>query len=116
MVRQHRDTFITNQRKVNSPAIVLDVPLLFETGSDVICDYVIVVYASAKTIARRAMARPGMNEDKLASILASQMSPDDKRKRADLLLDSDLPKDQTLNLLIDWLCLIGIPVARKDSG
>ena len=112
MVRQHRDAFIAEQRKANADAILLDVPLLFETGGEVLCDYVIVVYASAKTIAKRALARPGMTQDKLALILASQMPSDDKKARADLTLDSDLPRDQTRNQLIDWLSVIGLPIVE----
>ena len=65
---------------------MLDVPLLFETGLEEMCDYVIVVHTSAKTTVKRALARPGMTKDKLASILASQMSSDDKKARADLTL------------------------------
>ena len=58
MIRQHRDTFIAAQRKANAAAIVLDVPLLFETGGEAMCDYVIVVYASYETTANRASGSP----------------------------------------------------------
>ena len=116
MVRQHRDSFIAEQRNANSAAIVLDVPLLFETGGEAICDYVIVVHASTKTTVKRALARPGMTEDKLALIMASQMSSDDKKARADLTLDSDLPKGQTRNKLIDWFSVIGLSIVRDELG
>ena len=114
MVRQHREVFIVAQREINSPAIVLDVPLLFATGGEAICDYVIVVHASAQTIMERALARPGMTRDKLTSIVASQMPSNEKRARADLTLDSDLPKDQTRNQLIDWLSAIGLSTVKDD--
>ena len=114
MVRQHRDAFIAEQRRAHAAAILLDVPLLFETGGEAMCDYVIVVLASARTTAKRALARPGMTEDKLASILASQMPSDEKKARADLILDSDLPKDQTRNQLIDWLSVIGLSIVRNE--
>jgi len=113
-VRQHRDSFIAKQRNADAAAVVLDVPLLFETGGEVMCDYVIVVYASAKTTAKRALARPGMTQDKLTSILASQMPSDDKKVRADLALDSDLPKDQTCNQLINWLSVIGLSIVKHE--
>ena len=116
LVRQHRDAFIAAQRKVNAAAIVLDVPLLFETGGEAMCDYVIVVYASFETTAKRALARPGMTKHKLASILASQMPTDDKKARADLALDSDIPKDQTRNQLIDWLSDIGLYIVKDELG
>ena len=114
MICQHRDAFIAQQREAKAAAIVLDVPLLFETGLEPICDYVIVVHASATTTVKRALARPGMTEDKLASILASQMSPDDKKARADLTLDSDLRKDQTRDELINWLSAIGLSIVKHE--
>ena len=116
MVRQHRDTFIVEQRKAHAAAIVLDVPLLFETGGDAMCDYVIVVHASAKTIVKRALARQGMTKDKLTSILALQMPQDDKKARADLILDSDIPKDQTRHQLISWLSAIGLVIVGNGLG
>ena len=116
MVRQHRDVFIAEQRKANAAALVLDVPLLFETGGEEMCDYVIVVYASSKTTVKRALARPGMTKDKLASILASQIPSDDKKARADLALDSDMPKYQTRNQLIDWLSSIGLSIVKDKLG
>ena len=108
--------FIVEQRNANAATIVLDVPLLFETGGEAMCDYVIVVHASAKTTVKRALARPGMTEDKLASILASQIPLDDKKARADLTLNSDLPKDQTRNQLIDWLSVNGLSIVRDETG
>ena len=116
MVRQHRDAFIDEQRKANAEAIVLDIPLLFETGGETMCDYVIVVHASAKTIAKRALSRPGMTKKKLGSILASQIPSDDKKVRADLALDSDIPKDQTRDQLIDWLSAIGVSIVGDKLG
>ena len=116
LVRQHRDAFIAEQRKSNAVAIMLDVPLLFETGGEVMCDYVIVAHASAKTTFKRALARPGMTESKLASILAAQMPSEEKKARADLVLDSDIPKDQTRKQLIDWLCVIGVSIVRDELG
>jgi len=114
MVRQNRDAFIAEQRKANTAAIVLDIPLLFETGGEAICDYVVVVYASAKTTAKRALKRPGMTKEKLALILASQMPSDEKKARADLALDSDLPKNHTRKQLIDWLSIIGLPIVSDE--
>ena len=112
LVRQNRDAFITEQRKAKAVAIVLDIPLLFETGGEVMCDYVIVVYASTETIVKRALGRPGMTKDKLASILASQLPSDDKKALADLALDSDTSKDQTRHELIDWLSTIGLSYVK----
>ena len=116
LVRHHRDTFITQRRKADAAAVVLDVPLLFETGGETMCDYVIVVYASFETTVKRALARPGMTKDKLASILSSQMPADDKKIRADLALNSDLRKDKTRKHLIDWLSGIGLTIVVVNTG
>lgn len=109
MLRQHRDAFIDKQAQSDAAAVVLDIPLLFETGCETICDYIIVVHASDRTTAQRALARPGMTRDKLASILAVQIPASDKKLLADLSLDTDIPKDETRKQLIGWLSEIGLP-------
>ena len=116
LVRQHRDAFLDKYRAFAAPAVVLDVPLLFETGGDAVCDHIIVVYASAETTAKRALARPGMTPAKLAAILASQMPVDEKKKRADLCLDSDLQPDATRQDLIKWLAAIRVPMIDSDQA
>ena len=73
LVRKRRESFIAHWRKQGSPFVVLDIPLLFETGQEKELDYVIVVSASEDVQRKRAMARPGMTEQKLAGILARQM-------------------------------------------
>ena len=116
LVRQHRDAFLDKHRSIAAPAVVLDVPLLFETGGDAVCDHIIVVHASAETTAKRALARVGMTSAKLAAILASQMPVDVKKKRADLCLDSDLQPDATRQDLIKWLAAIHVPMIGIDQA
>ena len=103
MVRQHRDQFLADHRRFGSKIVVLDVPLLFETGGDALCDYVVVVHAAEDTIWRRALARPGMTKNKLTGILKTQMPPIEKCQRADFVLDTDLPPDVTQQHLFSWL-------------
>jgi dephospho-CoA kinase len=116
LVRRHRDAFLDKHRAVAAAAVVLDVPLLFETGGDAVCDYVIVVYASAETTAKRALARAGMTPAKLAAILTSQMPIEAKKKRADLCLDSDLHPDETRQDLLKWLAAIHVPMTGSDQA
>ena len=116
LVRQHRDKFLDKHRAIAAPAVVLDAPLLFETGGDAVCDYIIVVYASAATTAKRALTRAGMTPAKLAAILASQMPVDVKKKRADLCLDSDLQPDETRQDLIKWVAAIHLPMISIDQA
>ena len=103
MVRQHRDQFLADHRRFGSKIVVLDVPLLFETGGDALCDYVVVVHAGEDTIWRRALARPGMTENKLAGILKTQMPASEKCQRADFVLDTDLSPEVTQQHLYSWL-------------
>ena len=116
LVRQHRDAFLERHRSISAPAVILDVPLLFETGGDAVCDHIIVVYASAATTAKRALSRAGMTPAKLAAILASQMPFDEKKKRADLCLDSDLQPDATRQDLIKWLAAVQVLVIDNDQA
>ena len=67
---------------------MLDIPLLFETGGDKRCDAVVVVSAPAELQRTRAFERPGMSEQKLAAIMANQVADDEKRRRADFVVDT----------------------------
>jgi dephospho-CoA kinase len=80
--------FLAEAERQGAAVAVLDVPLLFETGGDARCDAVVVVSAPADVQRTRAFERPGMNEGKLAAILAKQMSDEEKRARADFVVDT----------------------------
>ena len=103
LVRQQRDQFLQDQQRLGSQIVVLDVPLLYETGSDDLCDFVIVVCASEDTIRQRALSRPGMTAEKLSGILATQMPASEKCQRADFVLDTDLEPVITRQHLCTWL-------------
>ena len=103
LVRQNRDQFLQKQRRLGSQIVVLDVPLLYETGGDALCDYVIAVYAGEETIRKRALSRPGMTSEKLSGILATQMPPNEKCQRADFVLNTDLDAEITCQHLFAWL-------------
>ena len=115
MVSDDRDRFLQKHRKAGSRFVVLDIPLLFETGGDEICDYVIVTNARADTIRHRALSRAGMSADKLDGILQNQMPADEKIKRADVVLDTDIPIDQTRAQLESWLNSLELNGLWQDS-
>lgn len=75
-------------RNADAPLVVLDIPLLFETGAETACDAVLVVSAPPEVQRARVLARPGMNEAAFAAILAKQMPDVEKRARADFVIDT----------------------------
>ncbi|MBZ9920422.1 MULTISPECIES: dephospho-CoA kinase [unclassified Mesorhizobium] len=88
MVRADADAFLARNRAAGAPLAVLDIPLLFETGGRDRVDKVVVVTAPAEVQRQRVLARPGMSEEKLASILASQVPDAQKRRQADFVIDT----------------------------
>ena len=80
--------FLDEAARKNAPVVVLDIPLLFETGAERRCDAVVVVSAPADVQRARAFERPGMTEGKFQAILAKQMPDAEKRARADFVVDT----------------------------
>lgn len=85
-VHQARTRFILENR--DKPALLFDIPLLFETGGDEVFDKVIVVSAPPEIQRGRVLGRPGMSEEKLDALLARQLPDPEKRKRADFVVDT----------------------------
>ncbi len=85
-VHHERTRFIVEHG--DAPALLFDIPLLFETGGDAAFEQVIVVSAPEAVQRERVMARPGMTKAKLDSILARQTPDADKRDRADFVVDT----------------------------
>ena len=88
LVRADADAFLARHRAAGSPLAVLDIPLLFETGGRDRVDKVVVVTASPEIQRERVLARPGMSEEKFASILAKQVPDAEKRRQADFIIDT----------------------------
>ena len=73
LVRQAERKFLAMHRRRHTALVVLDIPLLFESGGEQRCDSIIVVSCPAFLLAQRVLARPGMTEARLRIILARQM-------------------------------------------
>jgi dephospho-CoA kinase len=85
-VRDARKAFVAAHR--TAPALLFEIPLLFETGGDEAFDKVVVVSAPAAVQRARVLARPGMSEAKFRSILSRQLTDQEKRRRADFVIDT----------------------------
>ncbi|WP_353643970.1 dephospho-CoA kinase [Mesorhizobium sp. WSM2239] len=88
LVRADADAFVARHRDAGAPLVVLDIPLLFETGGRGRVGKVVVVTAPAEVQRERVLARPGMTEEKLDAILAKQVPDAEKRRQADFIIDS----------------------------
>ncbi len=88
LVGAHRIGFFEDAQAAGHDIVVLDVPLLYETGGDKKVDKVVVVSAPADVQRARVLARPGVDEAKLAAILARQLPDAEKRARADFVIDT----------------------------
>ena len=96
LVANERDSFLKEAEKLGAKIAVLDIPLLFETGADRFCDYIVVVTAPAEEQRKRVLSRPGMSVDKFEKILASQMPDNEKKKRADFIVDTSFGIDKAV--------------------
>jgi dephospho-CoA kinase len=114
LVAKARDAFIAQAR--GAPVVLLDVPLLFETGGERHCDAVVVVSAPPEMQRRRAFERPGMTEEKFSALVGKQMPDGEKRRRADFIVDSSQSFDHARAQVRDILAAIAkIRHGRADS-
>jgi dephospho-CoA kinase len=93
LVRREEERFLEAAEKAGARVAVLDIPLLFETGGDARVDAVVVVSAPPEMQRARAFERPGMTEEKFRALLAKQMPDQEKRRRADFVVDSSQGHD-----------------------
>jgi dephospho-CoA kinase len=100
LVRRAEQRFLARARRQRRRLVVLDIPLLFETGGQRRCDAVAVVSAPPFVQARRVLARPGMTMARLEAIRRKQMPDREKRRRADVIIPTGCGHRPALRALI----------------
>ena len=95
LVRDEIAGFLAKAEQKGARLAVVDVPLLFEGGYDHDFDAVAVTLVDDATLRARALARPGMTVEKLDAILARQLPQAEKKRRADLVIDTGKPIRET---------------------
>jgi dephospho-CoA kinase len=106
-VHHERTRFIVKHG--DAPALLFDIPLLFETGGDEAFDKVIVVSAGADVQRQRVLSRPGMTGEKFEQIRARQLPDEEKRARADFVVDTSGALDETRAQVRNILTCLGLP-------
>jgi dephospho-CoA kinase len=103
LVQESQQAFIRKARRMGLKKVVLDIPLLYETGADRRCDEVICVTAPHFLQRIRVMSRRGMTEEKFFAILSSQLPDIEKRRRASVVIQTGLGRAFTLLRLKKFL-------------
>ena len=93
LVRQSEQRFLAAAAANGSRIVLLDIPLLFETGGEGRVDAVVVVSAPADVQRARVLSRPGMTPAKLDAMLAKQLPDAEKRRRAHFIVDTSRSMD-----------------------
>jgi dephospho-CoA kinase len=99
MVEAEERAFVGRARRAGKRAVVLDIPLLFETHGERRVDTVVVVSAPRAIQIQRVAKRRRMSKDDVAAIIARQMPDSEKRRRADLVVRTGLSRNHTLRVL-----------------
>jgi dephospho-CoA kinase len=99
MVEAEERAFVARARRRGNRAVVLDIPLLFETGGDARVDRVVVVSAPRSVQMQRVRGRRRMTAADIAAVIARQMPDAEKRRRADVVVRTGLSRHQSLRTL-----------------
>ncbi len=97
---------LSRLKKKGAKIVFLDVPLLFETELDCLCDRTMVVYAPEKILKRRLQKRDGLNAKEIENRLASQMSIESKLKKGDWVIDNSQSRTKTEKQLLETIQLL----------
>jgi dephospho-CoA kinase len=114
MLGASRQKFFEDAERSGAPVVVVDVPLLFETGGEKRVDAVVVVTTSPENQRERVLARGTMDGEKLDAILARQLPDAEKRKRADFVVDTSHGLDPVRERIRDILAQAATMPQRRS--
>jgi dephospho-CoA kinase len=106
MLGASRQKFLEEAERSGAPVVVMDIPLLFETGGEKRVDAVVVVSTDPATQRERILARGTMTNEALDAILARQLPDAEKRKRADFVVDTSHGLDPVRTAIRDILAKV----------
>jgi dephospho-CoA kinase len=113
MLGASRKKFLDEAERSGAPVVVMDIPLLFETGGEKRVDAVVVVTTSPEAQRERILARGTMTNEALDAILARQLPDAEKRKRADFVVDTSHGLDPVRTAIRDILAeVVKMPQRR----
>ncbi|MFL2820016.1 MAG: dephospho-CoA kinase [Alphaproteobacteria bacterium] len=95
LVGEDRKVFFDENAKAK--AVVLDIPLLFETGGEKFVDYIVVVDAPREIQEERVLSRPNMTKAKFEKIITQQIPNHEKKKKADFIVDTSISIEDARN-------------------
>jgi dephospho-CoA kinase len=113
MLGASRQKFLAEAEQSGASVVVMDIPLLFETGGEKRVDAVVVVTTTAENQRERILARGTMTHEALDAILARQLPDAEKRKRADFVVDTSHGLDPVRAAIRDILAeVVKMPQRR----
>jgi dephospho-CoA kinase len=114
LVGKYRSAFLQQAEHSGAGVVVLDIPLLFETGGDKSVDVIVVVSAPYAVERERVLAREGMTPEKFEAILARQLPDEEKRARADFVVDTSTGIDSARTQVREILGkVVTMPIRRS---
>ena len=119
LVREKRKQILATHARARTPLVVLEIPLLFESGAERLCDYVVVASAGERLQKQRAMQRPGMTEEKFTAIKSHQMPDKEKKNRAAFVISTGKGKAETMrevHQLLETIHMLKVKQKRWKPG
>ena len=108
LVHKREQEFLKETKERGDKLVVLDIPLLFETGGIGRVDKIIVVTAPAEVQRERVLARDGMTVEKFEAILTRQVPDSEKREKADFVIDTSLGLEAAKERVKDIIVALGL--------